>query len=171
MTAPQGAEKALVGVIDGVYTFTINPAIDQSIKLGASRLDLPASSVCALATSSYGPTAWDSSCDREKLPVVITAVVKNAATTHPSVEFSPAMRFAPDKNVQLYLYVTDAATLTNMTVMKYCGPFNSVCVDESVVDKTLSTTVDKTAQFVSRRIKHFSGYVVAENGDGITGGQ
>jgi hypothetical protein len=163
--APKGASKALVGVIDGVYTFTLDPSADYSVKLGASSLELPANSICTLATTSYGPDQWNNSCEPETLPVTITAVVKDAATNHPSIEFSPAMRFNPARNVQLHLYVTDAATLSNMTVMKYCGPFSAVCVDESLTDTSLQTTVDASAGLVSRRIKHFSGYVVAENSD------
>ena len=154
-----------MGVIDGVYTFTIDPKKDQTIKLGASSLDLPASSVCTLATTSYGPTKWNDACVPESLPVTITAVVKNAATNHPSIEFAPAMRFNPATSVKLHLYVTNAETLTNMTVMKYCGPFAAVCVNEAATDLSLQTVVNAQAGLVSRRIKHFSGYVVAENGD------
>ena len=36
---PTDAQKALVGVSDGTYTFAINPSLDQSLSLGASRLD------------------------------------------------------------------------------------------------------------------------------------
>jgi len=165
---PQTAEKALVGVVDGVYTFTLDPSADQSIKLGASSLDLPANSVCTLATTSYGPDQWNNDCVPESLPVTITAVVKNAATNHPSIEFSPAMRFNPAHSVNLHLFVTNAETLTAMTVMKYCGPFSAVCTDESLTDSSLQTSVNADAGTVSRRIKHFSGYVVAENGDGST---
>ena len=169
---PQTAEKALVGVVDGVYTFSIDPNTDQSIKLGASSLDLPANSVCTLATTSYGPDQWNNDCVPESLPVTITAVVKNAATNHPSIEFSPAMRFNPARNVLLHLFVTDAATLSNMTVMKYCGPFSAVCTDESLTDSSLQTSVNAAAGTVSRRIKHFSGYVVAEyQEDAPAGGQ
>lgn len=163
--APKDASKALVGIVDGVYTFTIDPSTDQSIKLGASSLDLPANAVCTLGTTSYGPDQWNNDCVPASLPVTITAVVKNAATSHPSIEFSPAMRFNPTRNVLLHLYVTDAATLSNMTVMKYCGPFAAVCVDESLTDSSLLTQVNAAAGLVSRRIKHFSGYVVAENSD------
>lgn len=162
--APKDASKALVGVIDGIYTFSVDPSQAQSIKLGASSLELPANAVCTLATTSYGPSEWNNACVPETLPVTITAVVKNAATNHPSIEFAPAMRFNPATSVKLNLSVTDAATLNNMTVMKYCGPFSTVCVDESLTDASLLTTINAAAGTVSRRIKHFSGYVVAENG-------
>src|SRR3954467_5339420 len=62
---PMDASKALVGVIDGVYTFTIDPSKDQSIQLGASSLSLPANAVCTLATTSYGPDKWNDGCAPE----------------------------------------------------------------------------------------------------------
>jgi hypothetical protein len=155
---PTGAQKALVDVEDGTYTFTIDPTQDQSLSLGASRLDIPANAVCELATTSYGAQYWNDGCTPETASVTITAVVKNAATDHPSVEFQPALRFNPQTTVGLYLYVTDRATLDNSRVIKYCN--ESGCVDESVNDSDLRSNVDVENQVVFRRIKHFSGYVV-----------
>jgi hypothetical protein len=157
---PTALQKALVGVSDGTYSFTIDPSVDQSLSLGASHLDIPANAVCELSSSSYGPDFWNDGCTPETAPLTITAVVKNAATDHPSVQFEPAMRFSPDKNVSLYLYVTDQATLDATRVMKYCN--GTTCVDESLVDPSLQSNVDATNNVVFRRIKHFSGYVVAE---------
>jgi hypothetical protein len=157
---PSPLQKALVGVSDGTYTFTIDPSVDQSLSFGASHLDIPANAVCELSSSSYGPDSWNDACTPESTSFTITAVVKNAATSHPSVEFQPALRFSPDKNVSLFLYVTDQATLDASRVMKYCNA--SGCVDESLVDPSLQSNVDTTNNVVFRRIKHFSGYVVAE---------
>ena len=154
------ASKALSGIVDGVYTFTVNPAQSASLPLGPSHLDLPAGAICDLAASGYGPSTWDTPCTPEANTVVITAIVRNANTNNPSVEFSPALRFNPATNVQLFLYVTNAATLSNMAVMKYCNILT--CVDESLTDASLKTTIDANAGLVFRRIKHFSGYVVAE---------
>ncbi len=155
---PTQAQRALVGVSDGTYTFTFNPAEDQSFSLGASHLDVPANAVCDLATSSYGAAYWNDACAPETQPVTITATVKNAATDHPSVEFQPALRFNPLTQVNLYLHVTDDATLNNSKVMKYCNA--SGCIDEAVSDAELRSNVDVEHKVVFRRIKHFSGYVV-----------
>jgi hypothetical protein len=160
---PTGAQKALVGAIDGTYIFTVDPTQDQSLALGASRIDIPANSVCELATSSYGAAYWNDQCTPESAPLTITAVVRDAGTDHPSVEFQPAMRFSPDRNVNLYLYVTDQATLDNGKVMKYCNEFG--CVDESISDPDLVSNIDVVNRVVFRRIKHFSGYVVTNNAD------
>ena len=96
---PTDAQRALVGVADGTYSFTIDPSQPQSLALGASHLDIPANAVCNLATSSYGVGTWNDACDLQTEPFTITAVVKNAATDHPSVEFQPALRFDPQSNV------------------------------------------------------------------------
>ena len=157
---PNGAQRALVGVADGTYTFEIDPSQAQSLQFGASHLDIPANAVCDLATSSYGVGTWNDSCTAQTDTFTITAVVKDAATDHPSVEFQPALRFSPDANVNLYLYVTDQATLDASRVMKYCNATG--CVDESVSDPDLRSNVDVENKVVFRRIKHFSGYVVAE---------
>jgi hypothetical protein len=157
---PTGAQRALVGVADGTYTYEIDPSQAQSLSFGASHLDIPANAVCNLATSSYGMGTWNDACDHQTEPFTITAVVHNAATEHPSVEFQPALRFDPQSNVNLYLYVTDQATLDNTRVMYYCNA--SGCVNEAQTDADLISNVDVENKVVFRRIKHFSGYVVAE---------
>ena len=157
---PNGAQRALVGVSDGTYTFEIDPSEAQSLQFGASHLDIPANAVCDLASSSYGAGTWNDACAPQTEPFTITAVVKDAATDHPSVEFEPALRFNPASNVNLYLYVTDQATLDATRVMKYCNA--SGCVDEALTDPDLRSNVDVENKVVFRRIKHFSGYVVAE---------
>jgi hypothetical protein len=157
---PNGAQRALVGVADGTYTFTIDPNEAQSLQLGASHLDIPANAVCDLATSSYGMGTWNDACDPQTESFTITAVVRNAATDHPSVEFQPALRFNPQSNVALYMYVTDQATLDNTRVLYYCN--ETGCVNEAQADADLISNVDVENKVVFRRIKHFSGYVVAE---------
>jgi hypothetical protein len=156
---PTVAQKALVGVSDGTYTFEIDPSQDQSLSLGASHLDIPANAVCDLASSSYGAGHWDEDCSAQTETFEVTAVVRNAASDHPSVDFQPALRFSPDKRVNLYLYVTDQATIDASRVVKYCNA--NGCVDESIADASLASGVDLENRVVFRRIKHFSGYVVA----------
>ena len=156
--SPTGAQKALVGVSDGSYSFEIDPSQDQSLSLGASHLDIPANAVCDLATSSYGAAHWNEDCSAQTETFTITAVVRNAATDHPSIDFQPALRFSPDKNVNLYLYVTDQATLDATRFVEYCSA--SGCVNESIADPSLASSVDLEHRVVFRRIKHFSGYMV-----------
>jgi hypothetical protein len=157
---PTMAAKALVGVADGTYEFTVDPTADQSVNLGPNYLSLPANAICDIASSSYGADHWNESCAPQTEPVTITAIVRNATSDHPSIDFYPAMRFAPDKNVSLYIYVpTGMESFQKNWTMKYCNDA-SVCVDESLADAELRSNADVENKVVFRRIKHFSGYVV-----------
>jgi hypothetical protein len=73
------------------------------------------------------------------------------------------MRFNPAKDVELFLYAPDAnkSDAKNLTLY-YCADKAKSCIDESLTDKDLQTFIDKKNDVVFRRIKHFSGYVVAE---------
>ena len=157
---PTDAQRALVGVVDGTYTFNINPSESQKLELGASGLYIPANAICEVGTSSYGIGTWNDACAPQTRPMTITAVVRNAATDHPSVEFQPALRFNPTKQVWLYMSVSNQATLDNTKVLWYCN--ETTCMDESQTDSDLVSYVDREHFMVFRRIKHFSGYVVAE---------
>jgi hypothetical protein len=159
---PTAAEKALVGVVDGTYTFTVDAQQDQAVHLGPNYLSLPANSICDIATSSYGIGHWGESCTPQEGTVTITAIVRNAATDHPSIDFYPAMRFDPAKSVNLYIYVpTGMDDFQKNWIMKYCADGALVCVDEAQSDAELASYADLTNKMVFRRIKHFSGYIIA----------
>ena len=157
---PTEAQRAMNGLKDGVYRFKIDPEENQILQLGASRLEIPADAVCKLGRSSYGPTFWNDSCRLQEHNFTITAVVRNAATDHPSVNFEPALRFSPNKTVMLYLYVTNNATLDASRVVNYCSAKG--CVNEAIGDPSLVTSVDLQNRVAFRRIKHFSGYVISQ---------
>jgi hypothetical protein len=156
---PTAAQKALIGVVDGTYSVTIDPRYNQSLALGPNRLDIPAYSICNLLLSGYGSSTWNNSCTPHTLPVTITVVIKNSQSDKPQIDFFPAMRFNPTKNVQLFMYVPKVSTSDAANwVMKYCNDLGT-CVDESTKDLDLVTKVDKQNSVLFRRIKHFSGYL------------
>ncbi len=161
MFVPDAASKALFGVADGTYVVTFDPKKDQAFYLGPNHLNMPANSVCNLLTSGYGSQYWDAPCTPQTQHVTLTVTIKNAASDHPSVEFQPAMRFNPAKVVQLFMYVPNA-TLQDASnwLMLYCPTGSATCVDESKTDPSLTSYVDRSANVVFRRIKHFSGYVI-----------
>ena len=160
---PSKAARALYGVSDGVYTLTFDPSEDNSFNLGLNHLDMPAHSVCDLATSSYGVDHWNESCDVQNDSVTITVTITGASSDKPRIDFQPAMRFSPDKNVQLFMYSPNAA-LSDSWKLGYCNDAN-VCVDESKTDSELQSYIDHDASVVFRRIKHFSGYWVTDFAD------
>jgi hypothetical protein len=156
--APGGVSKALAGAGDGIYTFTVDPSKNQSLQIGASHLAIAGHAICRLSDSGYGAAFWDRKCHPEAALLTITAVVSNASSDHPRIDFQPALRFSPDKTVNLYMHVDAAATSTGWNVL-YCSTTGlDGCVDESLGDGSLAVQVK--GQLVTRRIKHFSGYVV-----------
>ncbi|HET6336265.1 MAG TPA: hypothetical protein VFG30_23750 [Polyangiales bacterium] len=170
MHIPTVSQKALIGVVDGTYAVVFDPKRDQSFSLGPNRLDIPANSVCNLLTSGYGEKYWNKSCSPHQLPIVLTVVIKNSQSTHPEVQFFPAMRFNPNKSVQLFMYAPKVSkTDAKNWLMLYC-PDKGGCEDESATDSDLTTFIDYNNNVLFRRVKHFSGYVVAENNSGQGGG-
>ena len=165
---PTAANKYLYGVSDGTYQVTFEPGKDNSFSLGANRIDIPANSVCKLVGSGYGAMYWNQPCSPEQNDVKMIVVISGARSANSRVDFYPAMRFNPRTSVRLFMYVPNAtmADATNW-VMKYCNAL-SLCIDESKNDRDLQSYVDRSNNVVFRRIKHFSGYVVAENSDSTT---
>jgi hypothetical protein len=151
---------------DDDYSFTIDPRRDNYLTFGAHSLWLPANSVCDPATSGYGLDTWDLACSPLTTSLTITAKVRSASGGLPRVDFEPAIRFNPDRAAYLTLAVKGKKAKEAATVrILYCATSSSKdCVDEALTDPTLETVLDRPMKMVYRRIKHFSGYLVAERG-------
>ena len=162
MFVPSASAKALIGVVDGTYTVVVDPTIDQQFNLGPNYLSLPANSICNLTTSGYGAAYWDASCTPETTKLTLTVIIKNAATDNPSLDFYPAMRFNPAKSVQLFIYAPKVNPADGKKwLMKYC-PDGGTCFNEALTDPSLQSNIDYANNVLFRRVKHFSGYTVAE---------
>ena len=162
MYAPTDAQKALVGVSDGTYSVTFDPTHKQSFALGPNHLDIPRNAVCDLVSSGYGTSYWDKPCSTQVAPVKLTIVIKNAASEHPSINFFPELRFNPTKMVELFMYAPNVSVNDSKNwLMLYC-PDIGACYDESLTDRSLATVIDYRTNMLFRRVKHFSGYTVAE---------
>lgn len=161
---PTDAALALVGAKDGRYEFTIDPSHDQSLQIGPNHLDIPRNAICRLADSGYGAEFWDDRCRPERQTLTITAIVSNANGVHPRIDFEPALRFAPDKYVMLYMTLDMKPDRASWSSIFYCPTSGAArCVDESLSDPTLRTGVYD--RLVFRRIKHFSGYIILNNSE------
>ncbi|MDB4878757.1 MAG: hypothetical protein JWL60_203 [Gemmatimonadetes bacterium] len=159
--SPSAASRALVGVTDGTYRFSVDPTRDESLRLGANLLHIPANAVCNRTTSSYGSRHWNDRCVPETARFMVTAVVTGAATDSPRIDFHPALRFSPTRKVNLFMYMPDPAqqkAARNWSIL-YCNDAN-LCVDESLTDRSLRTHVDKKSKVAYRQIKHFSGFIL-----------
>ena len=84
----QDATKALVGIVDGTYVVTLDPRYDQVLSAGPNSLVVPANSICALGTSGYSPSYWNSPCTPETMPVTITAISPSERVNR--IKFQPA---------------------------------------------------------------------------------
>jgi hypothetical protein len=166
---PDGKAKPVDGTTDddsSTYVIQVDPRRDNYLQFGAHSLWLPAHSICDPATSSYGMGTWDLECSPLTKKITITAKVRSASGGLPRIDFEPALRFNPRRTVYLNLTVKgrQAQQAVAMGIL-YC-PTSAAkfCVDESLTDPSLVTVLDRPDKLVYRRIKHFSGYLVAERG-------
>jgi len=163
----KGQKTAVIGATDddsSTYTFQIDPRRDNYLQFGAHGLWLPARSVCDPATSEYGMGTWNLACSPLTTSITITAKVRGASGGLPRVDFEPALRFSPAQGVYLTLSVKGkkAEQAAAMSILYCATSTEKGCVDESLADPTLATVLDRPDHLVYRRIKHFSGYLVAE---------
>ena len=143
-----------------VITFRVDNQKGATQKIQDHVINLPANAICDLGTSGYGETMWNKSCSPLKGSVVITATVLEGPDGEPYVDFQPAMRFAPNKEVTLFF--RDKQDGSKNVAVKYCNNLG-FCIDESLNDASLKPfRINKN--IVGRRVKHFSGYVIAYEG-------
>jgi hypothetical protein len=123
---------------------------------------IPAGAICDPGTSGYGPTYWDKPCTPASRSITVQAKAWTDATGHPRVSFSPDVRFVPSKVVTLSLKDPNATASSTLRV-NWCvtgSEYAQTCVDESKTDPSLATTFNSSTRTLTRRVKHFSGYMV-----------
>jgi hypothetical protein len=156
--APAFKAPPAFDIVVGTHVFTVNTAEDAIERFGDHVLFVPAGAICDPALSTYGATEWDNACVPLKGSIEITATMMRDNDNHPYVDFQPALRFDPSKNVLLFLRNGLSQTATELG-MQYCNN-DGYCVDETLADPSLAPfRVGKTSM-LGRRIKHFSGYLV-----------
>src|SRR5215212_8365261 len=163
-TAANGPRAQLVsnsgGSVLSTTAFVYDPMVPATYSLpGQHRISFSVGAVCDPATSSYGPTEWDQPCQPLLAPISITATTSLTPQGHPRVDFSPALRFVPGREVTLYLRDSDAA-LDPTTVIQWCDDAGQ-CLDEGTVQASTETKRDAALGIVFRAIKHFSGYLIS----------
>ena len=140
-----------------VVAFRVDNSQGATQRIGQHVINIPAGAICDLTTSGYGADFWQKSCKPLKGSIVITATVLEGPNGEPYIDFQPAMRFAPNKEVTLFF--RDNQMDTKSVSIKYCNNLG-YCVDESLNDASLKPfRISKN--IVGRRLGHFSGYVVA----------
>ena len=147
--------------VGSTITFRVDNAQGTTQRLDDHVINIPAGAICDLATSGYGAEYWSKSCTPMRGSVVVTATVLAGPDGAPYIDFQPAMRFAPNKEVTLFF--RDGQSGTKNLSIKYCDNAG-ICVDESLSNPALKP-FRINSYIVGRRLAHFSGYVIAyDNG-------
>jgi len=170
-SAPAAAIKAKApkgyDIVLGTTTFVWTPSEGVTQRMGDHEIVIPAGAICDPETSSYGFGHWEEPCDPATTPITITATSFSDAGGHPYVDFEPSLRFVPTSEV--YLFLRDGERDgRNMIAMSYCMT-TTYCVDESLADSSLATQRVGRTRTLFRRLKHFSGYILASSGDECLG--
>jgi hypothetical protein len=152
-------------------TFRVNNEEGTTRKIGQHVINIPANAICDLLTSGYGQTFWNNSCKPLRGSILVTATVFEGPGGEPYVDFQPAMRFAPNKEVTLF-FQDRGGELNRQVIVKYCDNLGQ-CTDESLTDPSVKP-YRIGRNIIARRVKHFSGYQVnfgeecQSNCDGMT---
>ncbi|GAC1683225.1 MAG: hypothetical protein NVS9B3_01070 [Gemmatimonadaceae bacterium] len=147
-----------------IYDFVVTPSGGQ-FALGETAVTFPARSICDPATSGYGPSVWDVPCAPVDAAIAIHAVVRSAGDSS-TVQFTPALRFVPSQSPGGYVSITmtlphvTGTAATPAVAIDWLPVPGGVRVDERPTDSTLVTT-PLTGGAATRRIKHFSGYIIS----------
>jgi hypothetical protein len=129
------------------------------------RIVFPRRSICDPDRSTFGPSEWDAPCEPLTRPITITAYSWHDADGHPQVYFSPDLRFVPssDPSRWVILELLDRTAVLDPAASILWCPSVDRCVEEALGDPTLRTYRDESTGYLTRRLKHFSGYLVSAN--------
>jgi hypothetical protein len=168
MLAPSGRPNlSLSGtnIRNGTTEFTVSPSGGVFL-IGNHAVVFPARSICDPATSSYGDDQWDAPCTPLNSPLKITARI-STTNGQQAVDFSPELRFVPSSNASRWVWIfmstpeaRGAQDLSRFNIM-FAPSLGATPVNDAAQDQTLRTYVDTWSGMSFRRIKHFTGYVVA----------
>jgi hypothetical protein len=174
LSMSRGGKKVKLQTADTArFSFVIDPARNTSVDLGeGNTLDIPAGSVCDPSLTKYGPGQWDKPCVAAHTAITVNVRAWLDNTGHPQTDFLPELRFVPTAQPTGWVTIsfTDSQASHDQSLsILYCSTPQSKCVNESSKDPGLVTVRDPLTGTISRRIQHFSGYLVGA-GDGRDGG-
>ena len=163
----QGNKTALAGGdMDNVLTLKVDPNVSRTYAFGDNWVYFPARSICDPATSSYGVGTWDMPCTALRQAISVTVHWSNKGG-HAYARFSPELRFVPAEawNVSRWVILSlhDHKRIREVGDYKILSDAGGSIgwIDESLTDQTLRAWIDPLHNSVVRRVKHFSGYMVA----------
>lgn len=151
---------------ENVLNITVDPNVSRSYAFGQNWIYFPAHSICDPATSGYGMTLWDVPCTAVRTPITITVHWSNKGGLG-YARFTPELRFVPADERSVFRWVILSLhdqkrihDLEDYNILYYAGA-QLGWINEESTDPTLHAWIDRPTNSVSRRIKHFSGYMLA----------
>lgn len=181
--APVAPENAAAPVISGnpalhalatpaTVDFVIPAEGGQVSILGMYTLSFPANSVCDPdaedSQEGYASKSWDSACTPATEDVAVHATLK-WSYDRLWADFAPAIRFVPGHSVTISTdilgpivrYYGGGSGSAKKWGISYSSSIEGAVSDDSKSDRSLRTRVDANSGRITRRIKHFSGYMIA----------
>jgi hypothetical protein len=157
-----------------VVDFTVTPS-GGWFAIGYNAVYFPPNAICEPATSGYGPDTWDAPCTPATRPIRVRG--RTGATIHNRgwVHFDTDLRFVPTSDpaqwVRIYMWSRELRgpqpqglaaqdEITQRYHILWVPTPGAAPVDDALDDATLRTQVLWGTGLVTRRVKHFSGYVV-----------
>lgn len=159
---------------ENTLDITIDPNVSRTYAFGQNWIYFPAHSICDPATSGYGVTLWDTPCTAINRPITVT-VNWSSKGGHAYARFEPELRFVPADAQSHWRWVIlslhDQRRLhdVNDYNILYYGGQSIGWINEQLQDPTLTAWIDRATNSVFRRVKHFSGYMLAAGYTGIGG--
>lgn len=160
----------IVSSTEGTGAQTINFTFTRaagSFQLGEFLLAWDANSVCDPATSGYGSAYWQKSCSSAKADIPMTVRVwQDNGRIY--ADFSPDIRFAPEKDVTLTVNrpqiigrkITWDLVKDHSILYTYRIGDTRYFLDEAWYDPEQRTHFNTVTGDVWREIRHFSGFVI-----------
>ena len=147
-------------------TFTVTRS-GGTFTMGKHSINFPGNAICDPEKSTYGVGTWDQPCRTLRQSITIRAEVRKIDGKE-WVDFTPSLRFSPDKEVYIWMYTDQVMAQADSKALNilWAPYFGAEGVDESLDDPTLVTGYLPQYKIVYRRIKHFSGYMVASGRTG-----
>jgi hypothetical protein len=137
---------------------------------------IPAGAVCDPTTTKYGPRHWNDDCAPANRTITVN-VVSVRRHGNVSIDFQPDLRFRPkagwariETRAYSDLLTSDAirqlspsSPYFNQFLLLYAPSGQAARIDEvkSLSDPSLVTHIDRSTGVLWRRVKHFSGYIIA----------
>jgi hypothetical protein len=181
--APKGAPT--IGGNPALRALVVAQSVDLVIPAAGGQLNIlnvytlsfPAGAVCdPNATDTqvgYANAQWDAPCTPATTDIPIRATVKYSGDRL-YVDFQPALRFVPNKNVSLSTSILapvvqyfDGSGVTSGWTIEYSTAIDGSSIADALTDLSLQTKIHGASGLISRRIKHFSGYNILSGGEYI----